>query len=116
MTKSTSNNRKLFATLEIGHINIASLQHKLHEIIVFLKDSPKLDVIGITETRLHTLYSETRDRRLKTCQRVKNPCRISRLKIAILNQFHYLGRSWACFIIQNSKEQKNITMSIQLLT
>ena len=52
MTKSTSNNRKLFATLEIGHINIASLQHKLHEIIVFLKDSPKLDVIGITETRL----------------------------------------------------------------
>ena len=30
-----------------------------------------------------------------------------RLKIAILNQFHYLGWSWACFMIQVTKEQKN---------
>ena len=50
MTKADT--RKLCSKLEIGHINIASLQHKLHEILVFLKDSPKLDVIGISETRL----------------------------------------------------------------
>ena len=50
MTKSDT--RKLSSKLDIGHINIASLQHKLHEIVVLLNDSPKLDVIGISETRL----------------------------------------------------------------
>ena len=39
----------------------------------------------------HILYSETHDLGLKTCQRVKHPCRCSRLKIAILDQFHYIG-------------------------
>ena len=50
MCKSKSH--KTLSTLDIGHINIASLQNKMHEIQILIKDSPKLDILGITEARL----------------------------------------------------------------
>ena len=47
-----SHTHKTLSTLDIGHINIASLQNKMHEIQILLKDSPMLDILGITEARL----------------------------------------------------------------
>ena len=89
-------------------------EHKIRYWCWLFKLNSSLGTLDLL-IQMHTLYSETRDLRLKTCQWVKNPCRISRLNMAIFNQFHYLGGSWACFMIQNWKEQKNMYHNVNPL-
>ena len=61
-----------------------------------------------TNTNIVNTPSTRKPLGLKTSQRVKHPGRSSRLK------FHYLGVGVGLFMIQNSKEQKNVTMSTKL--
>ena len=55
----TNPNSQNQSTLKIGHINISYIESKIHEVVYILKDSPRLDILGITESHLSSKHDSS---------------------------------------------------------